>query len=200
VSPEEEESDEKEESGHSDDDDDVDDINHETLPKEAVHTNSPTQRKQSEYLEECQDNGDNGENRFFNTPLKLFRSSKDKEDVWSTSAALAHFKNKHEDSSSVHKQKVGTTKRQSRLGDSMHASDSVGIQSISSKKNTYGLSENEKVFITITRWVTYATMKVSQTAFGDQGLHGRRTSPPSSHITCCDEHILMNSVFPMKTY
>jgi len=46
VSPEEEENDEKEESGHSDDDDDVDDINHETLPKETVRANTPTQRAQ----------------------------------------------------------------------------------------------------------------------------------------------------------
>jgi hypothetical protein len=39
VAAEEEES----ESGHSDDDEDVDDINHTTLPKEAVRPNSPTQ-------------------------------------------------------------------------------------------------------------------------------------------------------------
>ncbi len=32
--------------GHVDDEEDVDDINHETLSKETVHTNSPTQRPQ----------------------------------------------------------------------------------------------------------------------------------------------------------
>ena len=46
VPPEEEESDEQAESGHSDDEEDVDDINHETLPKEAVRANTPTQRPQ----------------------------------------------------------------------------------------------------------------------------------------------------------
>jgi len=46
VAPEEEESDEQAESGHSDDEEDVDDINHEALPKETVHANTPTQRPQ----------------------------------------------------------------------------------------------------------------------------------------------------------
>ena len=73
------------------------------------------------------DNGDDGEKRYCNTPLKRFRSSKGKEDAWSTSAALEHFKNKHEDSSSVLKQKAGAAKRQSHLGECMHASGSVGI-------------------------------------------------------------------------
>ena len=49
----------------------------------------------------------------------------------------------------------------------MHASVSVGIQSISSKKINYGLSESEKVLSAIARWVTYASMKVSQAVFGD---------------------------------
>jgi len=113
VTPEEEENDEKSESGHIDDEEDVDDINHETLPKEAVRANTPTQRPQREDIwkhvrrignhdvpdrgmnAECThvcvyrlDNGDDGEKRFCNTPLKLFRSSKVKEAGWSTSAAL----------------------------------------------------------------------------------------------------------------
>jgi hypothetical protein len=46
VTPEEEESDEKAESGHSDDEEDVDYMNHETLSKEAVRANTPTQRVQ----------------------------------------------------------------------------------------------------------------------------------------------------------
>jgi hypothetical protein len=40
-------------------------------------------------------------------------------------------------------------------------------ESISSKKSTYALSENEKVPRAIDRWGKYANMKVSQTAFGD---------------------------------
>ena len=40
-------------------------------------------------------------------------------------------------------------------------------RSISSKKSTYALSENEKVLSAIARWGKYASMKVSQTAFGD---------------------------------
>jgi hypothetical protein len=179
LTPEEEESDEKTKSGHIDDEEDVDDINHETLSKEAVRANTHTQRAQrediwknvriianhdvtdsgmnAEYTHVCVyrlDNGEGGEKRFCNTPLKLFRSSKGKEPGWSTSAALTHFKNKHEDSSSTHKQKAGDTKRQSRLGECMHTSASVGLQSISSKKNTYGLSEKEKVLSAIARWGT----------------------------------------------
>jgi hypothetical protein len=49
----------------------------------------------------------------------------------------------------------------------MHAAGSERIQSISSKKSTYGLSENEKVLSAIARWGTYASMKVSQAVFGD---------------------------------
>ena len=49
----------------------------------------------------------------------------------------------------------------------MHAAGSQGIQSISSRKSTYALSENEKVLSAIARWATYASMKVSQAAFGD---------------------------------
>jgi hypothetical protein len=90
VSDEEDEKEEDEESGHVDDEEDVDDINHVSLSKEAVLTNSPTQRPQSE-----------------------------------------------------------------------------GIQSVSSKKSTYGLSENEKVLSAIVRWGEYASMKVRHGAFGD---------------------------------
>jgi hypothetical protein len=43
----------------------------------------------------------------------------------------------------------------------MHVSDSQSIQTLSSKKSPYGLSDNEKVLIAITRWDTYANMKVS---------------------------------------
>ena len=49
----------------------------------------------------------------------------------------------------------------------MYASGSEGMQSISGKKSTYGLLENEKVLSAIARWGTYANMKVSQAAFGD---------------------------------
>jgi hypothetical protein len=49
----------------------------------------------------------------------------------------------------------------------MHAAGSQGKQSISSRKSTYALSENEKVLSAIARWATYASMKVSQAAFGD---------------------------------
>ncbi len=113
------------------------------------------------------DDVEDGEKRYCNTPLKLFRASKAKEAAWSTSAALGHFKKKHEGSSSARKQKVGLAKRQTRLGECMHAFGSEGIQSISSKKNTFGLSDNEKVLSAIARWGTYASMKVSQSAFGD---------------------------------
>jgi hypothetical protein len=58
-------------------------------------------------------------------------------------------------------------KHQARLGEYMHVSVTDGKQSVSSKKNTYGLSENEKVLSAIARWGTYAGMKVNQGAFGD---------------------------------
>ena len=77
------------------------------------------------------------------------------------------FQEETEGSSSARKQKVGLAKRQTRLGECMHASGSEGILSISTKKSTYGLSDNEKVLSAITRWDTYASMKVSQSAFGD---------------------------------
>jgi hypothetical protein len=192
VSAEEMESDEHEESGHSDDDVDEDEINHSALPKEAVRANSPKHRAQKSDIWqhvrritshdvpdrgmnlECthvcvyrlEDGGD-GEKRFCNTPLKLFRSSKGKDAGWSTTIAVTHFKKKHEDSLSALKQKAGAAKRQTRLSECMHAAGSEQIQSISSKKSTYGLSESEKVLSAITRWDTYASMKVSQAAFGD---------------------------------
>ena len=49
----------------------------------------------------------------------------------------------------------------------MHVADSQGIQSISSRKSTYALSENEKVLSGIARWATYTNMNVRQAAFGD---------------------------------
>jgi len=186
------ESDEHEESGHSDDDVDEYEINHSALPKETVRANTPKHRAQKSDIwkhvkriashdslhrgmnVECthvcvyplEDGGD-CEKRFCNTRLKLFRSSKCKDAGWSTTIAVAHFKKKHEDSSSALKQQAGAAKRQTRLSECMHAADSEQVQSISSKKSTYGLSESEKVLSAIARWGTYASMKVSQAAFGD---------------------------------
>jgi hypothetical protein len=84
----------------SDGDEDMDDINHTALPKEAVRPNSPTMRPQTEDIwkhvnriakhdvsdramkTECThvcvyrlDDGEDGEKRYCNTPLKLFRAS-----------------------------------------------------------------------------------------------------------------------------
>jgi hypothetical protein len=140
VSDEEEENDEDEQPGYSDDEEEVDDVNHAALPKEEVRANCPTQRPQTaniwkhvsriakhdvsdrgmkpEYTHVCVyrlDDGEDGEKRYCNTPLKLFRASKTKESAWNTSAALGHFKKKHEGSSSARKQKVGIAKRQTRL-------------------------------------------------------------------------------------
>ena len=123
ISTEEEESDEHEESGHTDDEEDVNDINHAALPKETVRPNSPTMRPQTADIwkqvrriakhdvpdhamkTECThvcvyrlSDGEEGDKRYCNTPLKLFRSSKGKEAAWSTSAALGHFKKNHEGS------------------------------------------------------------------------------------------------------
>jgi len=122
----------------------------ETVVDEEKERNNPTQRAQSEDIwkhvrhitnhdvtdrgmnAECThvcvyrlDNGDDGEKRYCNTPLKLFRSSKGKEDAWITSAALAHFKKKFEDSSSERKQKAGAAKRQSRLGEFMQSTETT---------------------------------------------------------------------------
>jgi hypothetical protein len=58
---------------------------------------------------------EDGEKRYCNTPLKLFRTSSAKTAPWNTSAALAHFKKKHGDSSSARKQKAGATKRSLQL-------------------------------------------------------------------------------------
>jgi hypothetical protein len=116
VSDEEEEKEEDEESGHPDDEEDVDDINHVSLSKEAVQGNSPTQRPQrvdiwknvrrivkldvpdrgmkAEYTRVCVyrlSDGEEGDKRYCNTPLKLFRSSKDKEAAWNTSDALGYL-------------------------------------------------------------------------------------------------------------
>ena len=191
VPEEEEENNEDAESGNSVDDEDMDDMNHTALPKEVVRPNTPTVRPQTADIwkhvsriakhdvpdramkTECTHvcvyrlDDEDGEKRYCNTPLKLFRASSAKAAPWSTSAALAHFKKKHEASSSARKQKAGATKRQARLSECMHAAGSQGIQSISSRKSTYALSENEKVLSAIARWATYASMKVSQAAFGD---------------------------------
>jgi uncharacterized DUF497 family protein len=154
----------------------MEDINHTALPKEVVRPNTPTVRPQTADIwkhvsriakhdvpdramkTECTHvcvyrlDDEDGEKRYCNTPLKLFRASSAKAAPWSTSAALAHFKKKHEDSSSARKQKAGATKRQTRLSECMHAAGSQGIQSISSRKSTYALSENEKVLSAIARW------------------------------------------------
>jgi hypothetical protein len=151
VSAEEEEENEDAESGNSDDDEDMDDINHTALPKEVVRPNTPTMRPQTEdiwkhvsriakhdvpdramkteYTHVCvyRLDDEDGEKRYCNTPLKLFRASSAKAAPWSTSAALAHFKKKYEDSSSALKQKSGATKRQTRLSECMHATGSQGI-------------------------------------------------------------------------
>ena len=45
TSSDQEDKDEDEESGHIDDEEDVDEINHETLPKETVRTHTPIRRE-----------------------------------------------------------------------------------------------------------------------------------------------------------
>ncbi len=114
VPAEEEEENEDAESGNSDDDEDMDDINHTSLPKEVVRPNTPTMRPQTEDIwknvsriakhdvsdramkTECTHvcvyrlDDEDGEKRYCNTPLKLFRASSAKAAPWSTSAALAH--------------------------------------------------------------------------------------------------------------
>ena len=151
VPEEEEENNEDTESGNSDDDEDMDDINHTALPKEVVRPNTPTVRPQTTDIwkhvrriakhdvpdramkTECTHvcvyrlDDEDGEKRYCNTPLKLFRASSAKAAPWSTSAALAHFKKKHGDSSSARKQKAGAAKRQTRLSECMHAAGSQGI-------------------------------------------------------------------------
>ena len=131
VHEEEEENNEDEEAGNSDDDEDMDDINHTALPKEVVRPNTPTMRPQTADIwkhvsriakhdvpdramkTECTHvcvyrlDDEDGEKRYCNTPLKLFRASSATAAPWSTSAALAHFKKKHEHSSSARKQKAG---------------------------------------------------------------------------------------------
>jgi len=153
VAAEEMEREEPEESGHTDDDEDEDEINHSALPKETVRAKTPKDRAQKSDIwkhvkriashdslhlgmnVECthvcvyplEDGGD-CEKRFCNTPLKLFRSSKCKDAGWSTTIAVAHFKKKHEDSSSALKQQAGAAKRQTRLSECMHAAGSEQIQ------------------------------------------------------------------------
>ena len=97
VSAEEEEKDEAAESGHTDDEEDMDDINHAALPKKAVRPNTPTSRPQKADIWnhvrriakhdvpdramkiDCThvcvyplEEGENGEKRYCNTPLKTF--------------------------------------------------------------------------------------------------------------------------------
>ena len=154
VHEEEEENNEDEEAGNSDDDEDMDDINHTALPKEVVRPNTPTMRPQTVDIwkhvsriakhdvpdgamkTECTHvcvyrlDDEDGEKRYCNTPLKLFRASSATAAPWSTSAALVHFKKKHEDSSSARKQKAGAAKRQTHLSECMHAAGSQGIHSL----------------------------------------------------------------------
>jgi HD-GYP domain-containing protein (c-di-GMP phosphodiesterase class II) len=107
VSEEEEDKDEDTELGNSDDEEDMDDINHAALPKETVRPNSPTMRPQTVDIwkqvrcivkhdvsdhamkTECThvcvyrlEDGENGEKRYCNTPLKLFRDSNAKLEVY----------------------------------------------------------------------------------------------------------------------
>jgi hypothetical protein len=51
VSDEEDDKEDDKESGHVDDEEDMDDINHVSLPEEAIRANSPTQRPQSEGIQ-----------------------------------------------------------------------------------------------------------------------------------------------------
>ena len=92
------------------DDEDMDDINHTALPKEVVRPNTPTVRPQTADIwkhvsriakhdvpdramkTECTHvcvyrlDDEDGEKRYCNTPLKLFRASSAKAAPWSTSA------------------------------------------------------------------------------------------------------------------
>ena len=157
---------EDEESGHDDDEEVVDDVNHAALPKGAVHGNSPGRRSKTSDIwkhvrrianhdlpdhamkTDCTHvciyrltDADGGEKRYCNKPLKLFRSTKGKESSWSTSAALAHFKKNHEDSSSARQQKAGLVKRQTRLGELMHASGSDLRESYRGRQWLYSSQE-----------------------------------------------------------
>ena len=109
VHEEEEENNEDEEAGNSDDDEDMDDINHTALPKEVVRPNTPTMRPQTADIwkhvsriakydvpdramkTECTHvcvyrlDDEDGEKRYCNTPLKLFRASSAKAAPWSGS-------------------------------------------------------------------------------------------------------------------
>ena len=167
VPEEEEENNEDREAGNSDDDEDMDDINHTVLPKEVVRPNTPTVRPQTADIwkhvsriakhdvpdramkTECTHvcvyrlDDEDGEKRYCNTPLKLFRASSAKGAPWSTSAALAHFKKKHGVSSSARKQKAGATKRQTRLSECMHAAGSQGIVYFLKEEHLYVVGERE---------------------------------------------------------
>jgi hypothetical protein len=99
----EEDKDESEESGHVDDEEDVDDINHDTFPKETVRAHTPSTRERRSTLwkylsrinkhdvtehvmkEDCAhvcvyplSEGEGGLRCYCNQPLKLFRCNKGK--------------------------------------------------------------------------------------------------------------------------
>ena len=183
---------EENESSEDDDEEEVDEINHAKLPRETIRAHSPARRPHKSDawtylrrihkhdvpghemnadcthvcvcpLSDCEE----GVKRFCNEPLKLFQASKAPGAAWSTTVSVAHSQKKHVDSKVARQQKGRAEKRQLRMGDCMHASGSVGIESSSSKHFTYALSENEKVLSAVARWGLYASMKVSQAAFED---------------------------------
>jgi hypothetical protein len=92
-----------------------------------------------------EEEGENGEKRYCNTPLKLVRASKAKDAAWSTSAALGHFKKNHEGSSAARKQQQCLLKRQARKGEAMHASASDNKLSACSKKSPLGAQRNRSM-------------------------------------------------------
>ncbi len=144
----EENQEEDEESGLVDDEEDVDEINHETLPKVVVRAHSPGKRAHRSLVchhvrhitkhdvsdhaihGDCThvcvyplSDGEGGVKFYSNMSLKVFRATK----------------------------KVSLQVRQLHLGEYMQTSGIQGVQSFSSKYNTYGLSENEKVLSIIHR-------------------------------------------------
>ena len=113
---------EDEESGDGDDEEEVDEINHARLLSVVVHPHSPGRREHTsavwthlrridkhdvpghEMNAECThvcvchlSDGEEGVKRYCNTPLKLFRSTKTSDALWSTTAAVTHSKKIHED-------------------------------------------------------------------------------------------------------
>jgi hypothetical protein len=95
VSDEEEEKEEDEESGHVDDEEERPqrvDIR-KNVRRIAKHDVSDRGMKAecTHVCVYCLSDGEEGDKRHCNTPLKLFRSSKGKEATWSTSDALGHL-------------------------------------------------------------------------------------------------------------